>query len=500
MDKTINLPFHLLSKSGYLRGLQCVKSLYLNKYFPKLRDELPEKTKAIFETGQEVGIYAQQLFPGGVNCGFDITKNGQKSAVLTAQAISGGKEVIYEAAFQFEEVLIIADIMVKSGNKWKIYEVKSSTSVADYQINDTSIQYYIISKCGIDIEDISVIYINNQYVKKGDIDINQLFTVESVLDRVLQIQDFVNNKIEEFKKILEVKTIPDVNIGPHCGKPFECDFTGHCWKHIPEYSVFDLSRIGKKAFELYENGITEIKDIPENFELSTKQSVEKNCFAGKKNFIDKGEINNFLADVKYPLYFMDFETIQTAIPIFDNSRPYQQIVFQYSIYYKESKDSEPVHFEYLSNGKSDPRPEFIKQLLEDTKNPGTILVYNISFEKSRMKELAIDFPEYADKIEERITRLVDLMTPFQNKNYYKPGMKGKYSLKSVLPAISDEYNYDNLEIKEGGTASAEYLRMGSLPDENEIKKIRKNLLEYCGMDTYGMIVILEELERVMSKG
>lgn len=491
-----NLPYHIISKSTYQRGLQCVKNLYLNKHHPELRDELSDKTKEIFETGHDVGKYAQQLFPGGIDCGFEITNSGKKSVELTEQAIKDGTKVIYEAAFQYDGVLVIADIIVKSRNKWKIYEVKSSTSIADYQINDTSIQYYVITKCGIDIEDISVIYINNKYVKQGEIDVKQLFTIESVKDRVIGTQDFVMNKIGEFKKILAEKSVPNIDIGQQCSDPFPCDFKKYCWKHIPEYSVFNLSRIGKKAFELYKNGVTEIKDISDGYKLSSNQLLEKKCYDKNEDFIDYKEIKKFISIIKYPLYFMDFESIQFAIPIFDNSRPYQQIVFQYSIYYKETKNSEPIHYEYLGDAKSDPRPEFLKNLLLDTKKQGLILVYNAAFEKTRLNELANDFSEYEMQIDDLNNRIVDLMIPFQNRLFYKPEMKSRHSLKNVLPALNPKYNYDKLEIKEGGKASSEYLRMRNITNENEIHKIRKNLLEYCGLDTYGMIIILDELERI----
>jgi len=246
---------------------------------------------------------------------------------------------------------------------------------------------------------------------------------------------------------------------------------------------------------LYNRGITEIKDIPEDFNLSASQMIEKISFIGGKVNVNKDEIKAFLDSLKYPLFFLDFESIQPAIPLYDNTRPFQQIVFQYSLYYKRNKTVNPEHSEFLADGRGDPKPALIKQLLDDTKNPGTILVYNQSFEIGRLKELALDFPEYETEISERISRIVDLMSPFQKRAYYKPEMRSSHSLKSVLPAINPQYGYDDLVIQEGGTASSEYLRLMTLKDENEIEKIRKNLLDYCGRDTYGMIVLLEELER-----
>lgn len=490
------LPIHILSKSGYMRGLQCIKSLHLNKYHPELKDELSDLQKKVFETGHSVGEYAQKLFPGGVNCGFQLTNSGQKSAEQTSKYMSEGAKIIYEAAFQFDKVLVIADIMVKSGNKWKIFEVKSATKVEDQYIDDTSLQYSIISKCGIKIEDISVVYINNQYVKNGDIDVKQLFNIESVLELVKSLQDKVEKRIAEFKNTLASEKTPNEDIGPHCSKPYTCDFTGHCWKHIPEYSVFNLSRIGNKAFELYKSGIVNIEDIPDEIKLSVNQMIEKESYVKNKNIIDKKAVKDFLSSTKYPLYFMDFETIQPAIPIYDNSTPYQQIVFQYSLFYKKSKDAKPEHFEYLADGKSDPRIGFIEQLLKDTEKPGTILAYNVGFEKGRLNEIARDFPKYKKQIEERVPRLVDLMTPFAKRLFYKPEMRSSNSLKSILPALNPKYAYDDLEIQGGGQASDEFIRMMNINDEAEIKKIRENLLKYCERDTYGMIVVLEELEKL----
>ncbi len=487
------IPFHVLSKSTYIRGLQCEKSMYLNKYHPELRDEIPASRERVFKTGHEVGALAQQLFPGGVDCGFEVTKNGQKSVELTANAIDEGKDVIYEAAFQHEGVLVIADIMTKNDNKWKVFEVKSSTKVAEYHINDTAVQYYVMNKCGIEIEDLSIVHINNQYMRQGEIDVRQLLTIETVKEQVIPLQDFVEINITKLKEVLAEKNVPEIDIGGHCDSPFECDFKGLCWKHIPEYSVFDLSRISKKAFELYRNGITELKDIPDEFPLSTAQAIEKDCFLNNKDYIDRSEIKSFLDGISYPLYFMDFETIQFAVPMFDNSRPYQQIVFQYSMFRKDSRNADAVHYEFLGDGKSDPRRVFIENLLRDAGNEGTILVYNASFEMQRLKEIARDLPEYEEGVNKMLPRIADLMVPFRNKSYYKPEMRSSYSIKKVLPAINPDYTYENLEIQEGSAAGMEYLRMSSLQDEEEKSKIRKNLLEYCKRDTWGMAVILEQL-------
>ena len=193
---------------------------------------------------------------------------------------------------------------------------------------------------------------------------------------------------------------------------------------------------------------------------------------------------------------MDFETFQPAVPLFDNSKPYQQIPFQYSIHFKESKKSQLKHFEFLAEQGADPRKKFIEGLLRDTKNPGDIIVYNKTFEITRLKEIARDFPEYADEIEKRINRVKDLMIPFQKKYYYAPEMQGSYSIKYVLPALVPELSYDKLEINEGGLASIAYESLQMESDLMRIADIKQQLLEYCKLDTLAMVNILVKLELI----
>ncbi len=483
-----------ISKSSYIRGLQCTKSFYLNFFHKQIDIARDDQDKKIFEIGHDVGKYAQQLFPGGVDCGFEITRDRTKSIELTKQAIAEGKEVIYEAAFEYDGLLCFIDILVKQGNQWVIYEVKSSTSVKEYHINDSAFQYYVISN-NIPVKDVFVVCLNNQYVRNGEIDINQLFVKLSVLDQAVNLQSDIKINVEEYKKLTESNSIPDVKIGKQCDDPFACDFKGYCWKDIPEYSVFDIQNMRGKDFELYNMGIVEIKDIPKDFKLNDKQLIEVNSYLENTDYIDKSAIKDFLSKISYPLYFLDFETYQSAIPEFNNSRSYQQIPFQFSMYYKESKDSEAIPYSFLAEPAEDQRRTFAESLIKLTENPGLIIVYNAGFEKSRINELARDFPEYEAALNSINNRIVDLMEPFRAKAYYKPGMRSSFSMKTVLPAIDPKYSYENLNIHEGSEASNEFLRMKTLNEEKEINDIRRNLIDYCNQDTYGMIVILEELER-----
>ena len=492
---------HLLSKSSYIKGLQCEKHLYLYKYHYEEMDELTEMQKAIFKRGTNVGVLAQELFPGGEVAATGDPPNFEKALKKTEELIQNGAKVIYEAAFQFEQVLSIADIFVKDDDGWKIYEVKSSTSVSETYINDAALQYYVISNLGIKVKDFSIVFINNQYIRQGKLDLKELFTIESVLELILPFQESVEENVRRFKKVLSQRRIPDIDIGEHCYNPYICGFFNYCRKHIPENSIFDFSGMHlSKKYDLYREGIIKMEDVPGNYPLNKNNKLQLDVYKSRKPVIDRNEINNFLDDLNYTLYFMDFETFQPAVPLFDNSKPYQQIPFQYSVHFKGKKDGEIKHFEFIGDSGIDPRIKFIEGLLKNTNHDnGDIIVYNKAFEITRLKEIVRDFPQYADDIEKLILRIKDLMIPFQRRYYYTPEMRGSYSIKSVLPALVPELSYSNLEINEGGLASIAYESIQTETDLMFIADIKEQLLKYCKLDTIAMVRILEKLEELREK-
>ena len=488
---------HLLSKSSFLMGLQCEKQLYLYKHHYKLKDPVSEMQQAVFNRGKDVGILAQQLFPGGIDVSPESPFKYDEAIGKTRELIKNGTKTLYEASFIYEGVLVISDIVVKYGNKWKIYEVKSSTSVSETNELDAAIQYYVLSNSGVDISDISIIYINNEYTRFGSLNINELFIKESVMKKVQELQGFVAENVERLKKVIGKRKIPDINIGEHCTNPYTCSFYDYCWNDIPEDSVFDLSGMHlNKKFELYYDGIIKLDEIPEEMKLNKTSQLQLDSYRSGKTIIDRKNISEFLSDVSYPLYFMDFETFQPAVPLYDNSRPYQQIPFQWSLHYKKNKSGKLEHYEYLGEPGIDPRKKFIETLLKATEKSGDILVYNKSFEISRLNEFAGDFQDYGKEIDERISRIKDLMVPFQKKYYYTPEMKGSYSIKAVLPALVPELGYDSLDISEGSEASLAFERLLKETDMIKISEIRKQLLEYCKLDTLAMVRILEVLEKI----
>jgi hypothetical protein len=261
-----------LSKSTYLRGSQCKKSLYLHWYQPELKDKISAMQLAIFSQGTDVGKLAQQIFPGGIDAGIHVPANYAKSIEMTSQLIREGALVIYEAGFSAGGLHCFVDILVKDGDGWKAYEVKSSTQVKPVNLLDAAFQYYVMTSCGLELVDFSLVTLNTAYEHNGELDISRLFKIESVFARIIKIQDKVRQDITDFFFTLNAPIAPVTNIGPHCTDPYDCDFRGHCWQHVPDYSIFNISRLsGDKKWDLYRMGILRFEDIPPDFKLNDSQ-------------------------------------------------------------------------------------------------------------------------------------------------------------------------------------------------------------------------------------
>ena len=497
MNENVRLPKHVLSKSTFLLGSRCYKALYLNKHHPKLKNRITVEKKHKFETGKKVGILAHELFPGGEMVNVFSFGNLQKAVSHTQNLINEGIKTIYEAAIQYDGVLVLVDILVKGKSGWKIYEVKSSTSMKPQYDFDTAIQYYVTTKAGLEVEDISLVYINNQYARLGEVDVKGLFAIESILEPVLEAQDYIEKTIPELKQVLQLPETPTIDIGEYCCDPYECDFTGFCWKHVPEESVFKLTGLKEpKKFKLYQSGVLSLDQIPDEYPLSDKQRIQVECFKSQSVNIECESILNFLHDLCYPLYFLDFETYAPAIPLYDKSKPYQPIPFQYLLHVKESEQAELKHYEFLGMPQEDPREKLIDRLLGVIGEVGNIIVYNKSFEISILKMLMQIFPKHGEKIQSIINRVIDLMLPFQKMYYYTPEMHGSYSIKAVLPALVPDLDYEDLEVSDGNSAMIAFEQLISETDENKIFNTKRNLLQYCKRDTLAMVRILEVLRNI----
>ncbi len=449
--------------------------------------------QSIFGTGTDVGVLAQRLFPNGEEIVFEYDKI-HENARLTANLIEDGVTTIYEATFLFDDVLVMADILHHGKDGWELYEVKSSTSVKDVYHNDIALQYFVIEGSGLKLNKAAIIHINNQYTRQGPLDLKQLFTIADILDTTITKQEEIKRELARLKAtVAKGSTMPEMDIGTHCSDPYECDFSGHCWQHIPPKSVFTLSRMrATKKFQLYENGIISFADIPEDHPLTTAQQMQVDAELNGTEYINHDGIKDFLKQLAFPVGYMDFETFQQAVPSFDNQRPYQQVPFQFS-FHVDDGSSRLRHIEYLGEQGRDPRPEFVRQLLSATKDIPVIVVYNQAFEVRILNESAQMFPVYKQEIDDLISRVVDLMVPFQNKDYYTKEMDGRYSIKLVLPALVPEMSYDNMLIGDGGAAMDAYATLQNITNDVEIAEIREGLLRYCELDTWAMVKIVEKL-------
>lgn len=486
---------HLLSKSTFLRGLQCSKSLYLYKNFIQTRDSVSPEQQAIFNRGNSVGVLARKVFPGGV----DATSGKKNDNILavekTKQLIESGAEVIYEAAFQNNQVLAILDILVKKENAWYAYEVKSSVKISHTYLLDASLQYWVISNSGLPLADISLITVNNQYVRKGELKIHELFTITSVMKDALRNQPLIEEKINLSKLVLAETKTPDVEIGEHCFSPYRCDFMGTCWKNVPKKSVFEIAGVPKaEQFALYNAGFKTLSKIPKINNLGKNANIHIQSVKNKEPKVELEAIKKFLDKARYPLFFMDFETFMPAIPIYNNTTPYQHIPFQYSLHYKKDIELPLEHFHFLAEQGADPRKAFIESLLKDSENEGTILVYDAQMERNVLNGLKNDFPEYGTAIELRLKRIVDLAQPFQDRNYYHPAMQNSISIKNLLHALVPDLSYTDLKISSGSIAMIAFEKLQKETDMFKILEVREQLIEYCKLDTLAMVKIFEVLE------
>jgi len=482
-----------LSKSRYIRGLQCLKSLWLYKHEPPELRNVSKSAMASFQQGNEVGECAHKIFPGGTFINFkDVPFDEQISQ--TQKALKTAK-VIYEATFSYGGVLVKADIMRKVGRSWELYEVKATNEVKDVHRDDAAVQYYVISGSGVKISKTFVTHLNKEYLRKGELDVQALFILEDVTADIKAKQAGITAEIERQQKMLAGKKAPDIDIGPHCAKPYPCDFEKHCWQQIPENSIFDLAGNGLKKWPLYKKGIVKMKDIPLD-KLKGQQLQQVQAYLDKKPVVDRAGLKTFLKDIWYPLCYLDFETFLAAVPPYDGLKPYQQIPFQYSLHIQKGKGGKLYHKEFLAKPNCDPRKVLLDSLLAEIPDGACVLVYYQPFEKGRLKELAAQFPKKAKQINAIISNVRDLLVPFKGRALYSWEQQGSHSIKKVLPAFVKDMSYEGLEVGDGGEAIEAYQTMCKVADDPQaLAKIRKALLEYCCQDTLAMVRLLKVVRK-----
>ena len=429
-------------------------------------------------------IYTQHLLEQG----YDV----EKLAIQYAKEHIPKKDILIQPTHKYENYQARTDILILNPktNKWDIYEVKSSTRVKPLHRYDVTFQY-LVFKEKYDIGDIYVLHLNKEYIKEGDIYIPDLFTTENVNEYVEKLKDEVIQERYNAYLISKMKDSKDIS---NCIKPKDCPCISLCHPNIPEYSIYDINKLTgneKKIRDLESKNIYDIKDVPKDFKLSLKQRFQVNVAQSKNTHINKEDIKERFEQLIYPLYFLDYETYGPAIPIFNGYRPFYHITFQYSLHIKRSKESELEHYEYLHSKRTDPIPTLLSSLKKLLQDSGSIIVWNKTFEATRDKEMGDIYPQYKDFTENMNERMFDLMRIFQDQLYDDPLFKGSYSIKNVLPVLVDNLSYKDMDIGEGATAMVSWYDMVF----KDGKDIKDELLEYCKLDTLGMVRIFEELER-----
>lgn len=487
-----------LSKSKYCSAVQCPKMLWLKKNKPEVFDD-SVMNQSILDTGNEVGDLAMGLFGSFIEVPF-----GDLGDMInrTKELIDAGEPIIAEASFSYNGLFCSVDILKNLGDGCaEIYEVKSSTSVKDIYIDDAAYQYYVLTKLGYNVKRVCIVHINNQYVRNGELDIQALFHIEEVTDDAINLMPDVAANIERFDAYMQQTEEPDDDIGMHCFDPYDCGFFAYCTRHLPKPNVFDVAGVRTtKKFKCYNDGIISFETLSTCNALSAGQymQVEHELYNYAPH-VEKQAIKDFLGNLSYPLYFLDFESFQPAIPLYDSSRPFEQIVFQYSLHYIEREGGELKHTEFLAYPGADPRRALAEQLCKDIPKGVCTTAYNMGFEKGRIKGLAEIFPDLADHLMDIHDHIQDLMIPFQKKYYYTKAMQGSYSIKYVLPALfpnDPSLDYHNLEgVHNGEEASAVFKKMATM-SRDEMEACRTHLLKYCGLDTFAMVKVWEKLNEV----
>ncbi len=471
----------LISKSAFMKAEQCLKHFYLYKKHPNLRDKLSKETQFVFKRGTDIGIFAQQLFPNGVDVTKDEKWNHELFAQRTLQLIANGAETIYEATFIYDDLLVMVDILHKQNEQWYAYEVKSSLKITETYIKDACFQYFVIKNALPNLADFSLLTLNPKYVLQGEINVQELFKTTSILKDAIKNVPYFKYKVQQAKLTLEQNKIPNIKIGTHCFHPYDCDFLGLCWKNIYDStSIFSIGKLSKAAIlEFYQNNILHVEDI--DITTISKEDIKIQVKAVKENEeqcqIEK--IAPYISLVKEPYCSLDIEVWMPGLPFYQNTRPFQQIPFLFSMNYEE--DGIQKQYSFIKPIEEDNRKHFLEQILEATKPFKSILMFDKTLENGVLNQLVELFPEYQEEVNELKQKIVDLEEPIRKNYFYHPEMKGNFTLKSLAPLVNKEDGFNKLQIQSGVVAMYEY---ESLLQKNSIEQeaLKQQLIDYCEMD------------------
>jgi hypothetical protein len=457
--------------------------LYLYKNFYHLKDPVSKDNQVIFNRGTNIGILAQQLFPGGTDVSPSSIRKYDESVQRTQELIAAGANVIYEAAFVFDEVLVALDILVKQGDAWHAYEIKSSAKVTRTYVLDASLQYYVIKNCLPSLNSFFIASINTNYVMGERLDLHKLFRFTSVIKDVKANMPYISDRIAQARATIANGDMPDIPIGEHCFKPYKCDYFGTCWKHLPENNIFQLSTAGMaKQVEWYRTGQRMIASIEDKEELSPILQIQINAVKENREHLEKEKIDAFLASIQYPVGCFDIEQFSPAVPVFTGTKPYQQLPFLFSLHTIEA-GNELREDHFFAEAGEDPRKAFLLACIEKLSKVKSILVYGAGMEISILGMLAGEFPEYKEEVLSIQNRIVDLSHPFSEFWYFHPKALGSTSLKHLYTKYCDDNSFEVLPVNSGATANYAYIELFEEKDLFRKEELKQQLIGYCKTDT-----------------
>ncbi|MGO9119550.1 MAG: DUF2779 domain-containing protein [Desulfomonilaceae bacterium] len=471
-----------LSKSRILAGLQCPKRLYLEVHQPQLAEELAS-TEQVQWWGDQVHEVARSLYHGGILIGHD---HDLSQALAQTKKILDESESspLFEATFESDGVLIRSDILFPDPRNAQLIEVKAATGIQDNHLEDCTIQAWVIENAGIPLTKIDLARVDTSFIYKGDENYDGLLLHEDVTGPVRKMQNLVSDWVREFRRVLE-GPVPETVVGVHCKDPYDCPFLNHCSGVQPEYPVSILPYGRKIVVELLAEGIFDIRDIPPGRFINLLQEKVRRVTISGIPELDS-QAREIIKNLPYPRYYLDFETIQFAVPIWAGTSAYQQLPFQWSCHVKRAGGA-LQHKEFLDTSGDPPMRAFAESLLATVGSKGPILIYS-SFEKTILKLLSRLFPDLANPLNGLIDRLVDLLS-ITRKHYYHPAMKGSWSIKSVLPCVAPDLTYNCFEeVRDGQAAQRAYLQIiNPESPEDRWKKLEEELANYCQFDTLAMV-------------
>jgi hypothetical protein len=489
-----NIP-KLISKTKIMQGYQCHKNIYLSVHNKELIPPVGPDLQALFDQGHAVTIEARKRFPDGVLVdlpAWEFVASLKKTKELLADKVT----CIFEAAFEYKGCYARADIITynETTQRWSVIEVKSTTKVKDEHLDDVGLQVWIMANAGLPVEKISLMHLNNLCKYP---DLSNLFIEEDVTDQLRSRHNLVAPRLNEIFKSLRSESVPDVDIGPHCSLPRDCQFMEHCWsqKNLPKKSVFSIPGLYDKKWPFYSSGQVALDEI-ETSQLSEKQQQCLEVLKTGKRFVDSAKIKQELSTWKFPLVFLDFETVNPAIPQFRGTGPFTQVPFQFSVHILDSLESESQHFEFLHDDETDPRPKLIPELLKACGTEGSIVAYYGKFESARIQELGDFSPAHVEALQNLRERIVDPL-PIIRESVYDADFLDSYSIKSVGPALlGPSFSYAEMAVGDGSAAQRAYALMVTSSGHSERQQqIRRDLLDYCKMDTWVMVELVKWLFR-----